>query len=337
MPAASLTPDALSAEWRVALAAARGALLANERCPTPTLDEADLHARHQRLIRERDEIDALLQADARTQHVRLVRRLALPTATKHDVGLPADVSACLFDLDGVLTTSADVQFAAWAEVFDAFLARRLEDRSVHFSHYGRFSRREDYEEYVAGRPRIDGVRAFLASRGITLPEGRPDDPPDAGTVHGLANRKSLVLRRRLRHEGVAAFDGSRRYLEAAAAAGLATAVTSASAHTGTMLERAGLADLVDLQLDGPRMSELGLRSKPAPDVVLATCELLGIPADRTAVFETSLAGLDAAQAAGARLVVQVVRDEQDVRGASSADIAVRDLTELLQPRLLRAA
>lgn len=332
-----LTADALSAGWRVALAAARGALAANAQTPTPTLDDEEIHARTQQLVHERDEVERLLEADARMEHVRLVRHLALPTATKHDLGQPDEVTACLFELDGVLTTSDDLHFAAWAEAFDDLLARRLDTASAHFSHYARFSRRGDYDEHVAGKPRIDGARALLSSRGITLPEGEPDDPPEAETVNGLANLKNAALRRRLEHEGIAAFTGSRRYLEAAAAAGLATAVVSASAHTRAMLERAGLADLVDVTIDGAAMSASGLEPKPAPDTLIAACELLGTRPERAAAFETTTAGLRAARTAGARLVVHVTRDGGDPAPAGLADVSVRDLADLLQPRLRGAA
>lgn len=332
-----LTPDALSAGWRVALAAARGALAANAHTPTPTLDDEEIHARTQQLVHERDEVERLLEADARMEHVRLVRHLALPTATKDDLGQPDEVNACLFELDGVLTTSADLHFAAWAEAFDDLLARRLDATSAHFSHYARFSRRDDYDEHVAGKPRIEGARALLSSRGITLPEGQPDDPPEAETVNGLANRKNAALRRRLDHEGIAAFTGSRRYLEAAAAAGLATAVVSASAHTRSMLERAGLTDLVDVTIDGAAMSASGLEPKPSPDTLIAACELLGTRPERAAAFETTTAGLRAARTAGARLVVHVTRDGGDPAPAGLADVSVRDLANLLQPRLRGAA
>lgn len=336
MPAPPLTADALSAEWRVALAAARDALTASANTPTPTLDDADVQARAQLLAHERDEVERLLEADARMRHVRLVRRLALPTATKGELGLPGDVTACLFALDGVLTTSADLHFAAWAEVFDALLARRLETASTHFSHYARFSRRSDYDEHVAGKPRLDGVRGFLASRGITLPEGSTGDSPDEETVHGLANRKNLVLHRLLAREGIRAFTGSRRFLEAAAAAGVATAVVSASANTGPMLTQAGLADLVDVQVDGAAMAELDLRAKPAPDTLLAACAGLGTTPGHAAAFETTAAGLEAARGAGVRFVVHV-RDGVVPAAAGLADVTVGDLGELLQPRLHGAA
>jgi HAD superfamily hydrolase (TIGR01509 family) len=331
------TADALGAAWRLALAAAHDALAASSGCPTPTLGDAELRARTRRLAQERDEVEALLEAEARLRHVSLVRRLTLPTATRAELGLPRDVDACLFDLDGVLAASADAHFAAWAETFDALLARRLAAASVHLCHYARFSRRADYDDHVAGKPRLEGARAFLASRGIALPDGRPDDPPGAETVHGFANGKNAALRRRLAHEGVAAYAGARRYLDAAAAAGLPCAVVSPSANTGAILERAGLADLVDVVVDGRTMAELGLRAKPAADALVAACERLGVATEHAAAFETTAAGIAAARAAAIRLVVLVTRDGAAPAAGWTPDLAVGDLAELLRPRLRRAA
>jgi beta-phosphoglucomutase-like phosphatase (HAD superfamily) len=234
----------------------------------------------------------------------------------------------------VLAPTDDLHFAAWALTFDGFLSRRLERGSEHFSHYTRFSRRTDYAENVHGKPRLDGVRAFLASRGLTLPEGGPDDPPEAETVLGLANRKNAVLRTLLAHEGVSAFSGSIRYLEAAAAAGLATVVVSASANTETILERAGLADLVDLRVDAAVMRQYDLLPQPAPDTLLLACDLLGVAPDHAAAFVTTPAGVTAARAAGLALVVGVERSDNGA-GPAAADAVVDDLGRLLSTRLAR--
>jgi beta-phosphoglucomutase-like phosphatase (HAD superfamily) len=328
-PEPPVTVDSLSASWRVALAAARDALLASDRCPVPALAPTDVRERTNRLTHEREQVAALLEADARTTHVNLVRPLTLPTASKRELGLPATVDACLFDLDGVLTPSADLHFAAWADTFDTFLGHHFERAGVHFAQFERFSRRADYEEHLHGRPRLDGVRAFLASRGITLPEGTAADPPGAETVHGLANRKNEALLQRLDREGVGAFAGSHRYLQAAADAGLACAVVSASANTAAILDRARLADLVDQLIDGNTMRTLGLRPKPAPDTLEAACESLHLPPSRVVAFETTHAGVEAARAAGMGFVVGVARSEGETE-ALRADVIVADLGELLR-------
>ena len=335
-PEPPVTVDSLSTGWRAALGAARNALLASAECPLPTLEPIDLRERTTRLTREREQVATLLEADARMEHVKLLRPLTLPTASKRDLGLPATIDACLFDLDGVLTASADIHFAAWAETLDGFLARRFEPAGVHFSHYARLSRRADYDEHIHGKPRLDGVRAFLASRGITLPEGLPGDPPSAETVYGLANRKNEALLRRLSREGVGAFAGSHGYLQAAADAGLTCVVVSASANTGAILDRAGLSDLVDMCVDGNTMRMLGLAAKPAPDTILAACDQLHVKPSHTAAFETTRAGVAAARAAGVGIVVGVERSE----GAGeklTADILVPDLSRLLNARLLRVS
>jgi beta-phosphoglucomutase-like phosphatase (HAD superfamily) len=319
-PAPPVTLNAVAAGWRVALAAAHDALAAN----ATTLDDAGLRAT--RLNREREAVAALLEADARAGHVQLVRRLTLPSATRRELGLPSVVDACIFDLDGVLAPSDDLHFAAWAQTFDGFISSRSERGSAHFSHYARFSRRTDYAENVHGKPRLDGVRAFLASRGITLPEGTPGDPPGAETVWGLANRKNAVLQTLLAREGLNAFAGSIHYLEATAAAGLAAVVVSASANTRTMLERAGLADLVDVRVDGGTMRAYDLQPLPAPDTLLLACELVGVAPGHAAGFATTRAGVAAARSAHLGFVVGVDRSDD---GALDADAVVDDLGALL--------
>jgi beta-phosphoglucomutase-like phosphatase (HAD superfamily) len=329
-PAPPVTLNAIAAGWRVALAAAHDALAAN----TKTLEPEDVRVRTSELAHERERVAALLEADAREGHVQLVRRLSLPTATRHELGLPDPVDACVCDLDGVLAPSDDLHFAAWALTFDGFLSRRLERGSEHFSHYTRFSRRTDYAENVHGKPRLDGVRAFLASRGLTLPEGTPQDPPEAETVWGLANRKNAVLQKLLAHQGVSPFAGSIRYLEAAAAAGLATVVVSASANTQTILERAGLADLVDLRVDAASMRAYDLLPQPAPDTLLLACDLIGVAPEHAAAFVTTPAGVAAARSAGLGFVVGVDRSDNG-GGPAAADTVVDDLGRLLSTRLAR--
>ena len=243
------------------------------------------------------------------------------------LGLPDHVTACLFDLDGVLTETAVVHDAAWARVFDEFLRERAARTGTPFVP---FDPVHDYNEYVDGRPRADGVRTFLASRGITLPDGAPDDPPTAPTVNGLGNRKNEVLLAVIRSQGVRAYEGSVRYLRAAAEAGLRRAVVSASANCADVLQAAGIADLLEVRVDGIVAAERGLRGKPAPDTFLAAAQLLGVDPTAAAVFEDAVAGVEAGRAGGFGAVVGVDRvDHADELRANGASIVVKDLSELL--------
>jgi beta-phosphoglucomutase family hydrolase len=240
------------------------------------------------------------------------------------VGLPAAVRACLFDLDGVLTRTAVVHDAAWKDTFDAYLRGRDGDG------FRPFDPDRDYAEYVDGKVRTDGVRSFLASRGITLPEGAPDDPPTAETVHGLGNRKNEVLLQRIRDDGVEVYEGSVRYVRAVRAAGLRTAVVSSSANTADVLEVTGLAPLFDARVDGLVIREQGLRGKPAPDSFLAGAAALGAGPPEAAVFEDAVSGVEAGRAGGFAYVVGVDRvGHAEALRAHGADIVVTDLAELL--------
>ena len=243
------------------------------------------------------------------------------------LGLPRAVTACLFDLDGVLTRTAVVHDAAWARVFDEFLRERAGRTGEPFVP---FDSDRDYNEYVDGRPRADGVRTFLASRGITLPEGEPDDPPNAQTVNGLGNRKNEVLLDVIHHQGVRAYEGSVRYLNAAKAAGLRRAVVSASANCADVLRAAGIADLLEVRVDGVVAAQRHLRGKPAPDTFLAAADMLGVSPQQAAVFEDAVAGVEAGRAGGFGAVVGVDRvDHADELRANGASIVVKDLSELL--------
>src|SRR3954468_6132907 len=155
-------------------------------------------------------------------------------------GLPGAIRACLFDLDGVLTQTAKVHAAAWKEMFDAYLLERANRTGERFVPFDPVA---DYDQYVDGKPRYDGVRSFLASRGIELPEGDPNDPPSAETVHGLGNRKNELVLALLKRDGVEAYEDSVRYVQAVRAAGLHTAVVFASANCNDVLEAAGIEDL----------------------------------------------------------------------------------------------
>lgn len=231
----------------------------------------------------------------------------------------------------MLTQTARVHNAAWAETFDDFLRQRAAATGEPFRPYDPGS---DYNRYVDGRPRADGVRTFLASRGVTLPEGAPDDPPDADTVNGVGNRKNVVLRERLRTHGVEVYAGSVAYLKAAADAGLRRAVVSASANCRAVVAAAGLESLLEARVDGLMARAEGLRGKPHPDTFLAGARLLGVEPARAAVFEDALAGVAAGRAGGFGYVVGVDRVGQaDELRAHGADVVVRDLAELLDGKV----
>ncbi|MFI1421520.1 beta-phosphoglucomutase family hydrolase [Streptomyces sp. NPDC020731] len=239
-----------------------------------------------------------------------------------DLGLPDDILACLFDLDGVVTKTAVVHAAAWREMFDDFLRERDGDALRPFTD-------ADYDEYVDGRPRADGVRTFLASRGIELPEGEPGDPPDARTVHGLGNRKNELLLAKIRTDGVEPYDGTLRYLEAVRARGLRTAIVSSSANCRDVLRSIGAEDLFDVRIDGVVAAERGLPGKPKPDTFLAAAADLGVEPSRAAVFEDALAGMDAGRAGHFGYVVGVDRvGRADALYAHGADRVVTDLAHL---------
>jgi beta-phosphoglucomutase family hydrolase len=243
------------------------------------------------------------------------------------LGLPSEVIACLFDLDGVLTRTATLHEEAWKATFDRFLRARSQATG---EAYVAFTR-EDYDTYVDGRMRLDGTRSFLRSRGIELPEGEPSDSPDAPTVHGLSNGKNERVLELLLAGKVEVYEGSVRYVRACREAGLRTGVVSASANTTEVLESAGIAELFGARVDGITARELGLAGKPAPDTFLAGARALGAAPDQAAVFEDALAGVEAGRAGGFALVVGVDRVGQagELR-ARGADIVVRDLSELLE-------
>jgi beta-phosphoglucomutase family hydrolase len=243
------------------------------------------------------------------------------------LGLPDAIRGCLFDLDGVLTKTAQVHDAAWKEMFDSFLRERARQNGPPFA---AFDPVKDYDEYVDGKPRADGTRSFLASRGIELPDGKPDDPPGAPTVYGLSNRKNEIVLRRIREDGVEAYEGSVRYVRAARDAGLRRAVVSSSANCHDVLVAAGIEDLFEARIDGVVAEREHLRGKPAPDTFLAGARALGLEPPAAAVFEDALAGVAAGRAGGFGDVVGVDRAGQaEALKAHGADIVVADLAELL--------
>ena len=246
------------------------------------------------------------------------------------LGLPTGVRACLFDLDGVLTETAKVHAAAWKEIFDQFLRARASKAGEQFVP---FDQKDDYDAYVDGKPRYDGVRSFLASRGIELPEGKPDDPPSAETVCGLGNRKNEIVLRMIHEEGVEAYPGSRRYLEAARDAGLRRAVVSSSTNCRDVLEAAGIEDLLEARIDGVVAEHEHLKGKPAPDTYLAGARALDVTPDAAAVFEDALAGVEAGRNGGFACVVGVDRVGQaKALREHGATLVVRDLAELIEDR-----
>jgi beta-phosphoglucomutase family hydrolase len=245
------------------------------------------------------------------------------------LGLPSEIRACLFDLDGVLTRTADLHAAAWKEMFDAFLRSRAEATGGAFEP---FDSERDYREFIDGRLRYDGVRSFLASRGIELAEGDPGDPPGAETVIGLGDRKNELVVALIRSGGVETYAGSVLYVRAVREAGLHRAVVSASKNCRDVLVAAGIDDLFEAVIDGGVAERERLRGKPAPDTFLAGARALGVPSAESAVFEDALAGVEAGRAGRFGHVVGVDRSGQaETLLRHGADIVVSDLAELLEP------
>jgi len=244
------------------------------------------------------------------------------------LGLPQGITACLFDLDGVLTQTAKVHAAAWKEMFDDYLAERAKRAGRPFV---AFDKGPDYDRYVDGKPRADGTRSFLESRGISLPEGASDDPPGAETINGLGNRKNELVLTLIKEQGVEPYEGSIRYAEAARKAGLRRAVVSSSANCRDVLKSAGISDLVEEIIDGVVAQRDHLHGKPAPDTFLAGARALGVQPAQAAVFEDALAGVEAGRAGHFGFVVGVDRVGQ---GAAlhehGADIVVTDLDQLVE-------
>lgn len=241
------------------------------------------------------------------------------------LGLPDSITTCLFDLDGVLTDTASVHRTAWKQMFDAYLETRDGKDFRPFTE-------DDYNRYVDGKPRQDGVRDFLASRDIHLPDGAPNDGGDAETVWGLGNRKNDRLQAEIERNGVEVYEGSRRYLQLAREHGLHRIVVSSSANTRMVLEVTGLDRYVEGRVDGVTLAEQHIPGKPAPDSFLAGAELVGASADQAAVFEDAVSGVAAGRAGDFGFVVGVDRvGHADALRRSGADVVVRDLAELVDP------
>jgi beta-phosphoglucomutase family hydrolase len=243
------------------------------------------------------------------------------------LGLPDGVTACLFDMDGVVTKTAVVHAAAWKEMFDDFLREWSAKTGAKFVP---FDPVRDYDEYVDGKPRLEGTQSFLEARKISLPPGSPSDPPGAQTVWGLSNRKNELVLKVLARDGVEVYQGSSRYIAAARAAGLRTAIVSSSANTAQVLEAGGISGLFDVRVDAQVAAARGLHGKPAPDTFLEAARMLGVPAGAAAVFEDALAGVAAGHAGGFGFVVGVDRVGQAAElREHGADVVVRDLADLL--------
>ncbi|HXO07061.1 MAG TPA: beta-phosphoglucomutase family hydrolase [Solirubrobacteraceae bacterium] len=241
------------------------------------------------------------------------------------LGLPDAITACLFDLDGVLTQTAKVHAAAWKQTFDEYLRQR------DGAGFKEFDAVADYDEYVDGKPRYDGVRSFLESRGIELPEGSPDDPPTADTICGIGNRKNDLVQKLIREQGVEVYEGSVRFVRAARDAGLRRAVVSSSANCQEVLIAAGIDDLFEARIDGLVADEQHLKGKPAPDTFLAGARAVGVEPAQATVFEDALAGVQAGRDGHFGYVVGVDRTGQaQALREHGATVVVKDLGELLE-------
>lgn len=245
------------------------------------------------------------------------------------LGLPEGITACLFDLDGVLTKTAVVHQRAWKQMFDEYLRSRAERTGEEFVPF----EEHDYDAYVDGKPRYDGVRDFLASRDIELPKGPEDADPGDESIHGLGNRKNDLVLEMIRKDGVDAYEGSVRYLEAARDQGLRRAVVSSSTNCRDVLQAAGIEELLELRVDGVVAEREKLAGKPAPDTYLYAAKQLGIEPSQAAVFEDALAGVESGRAGSFGCVVGVNRvGQRDELKHHGADIVVDDLAELLEAK-----
>jgi beta-phosphoglucomutase family hydrolase len=243
------------------------------------------------------------------------------------LGLPDGVNTCLFDLDGVLTKTAKVHAAAWKQMFDAYLRERAEREGTEFVAFDPVA---DYDRYVDGKPRYEGVQSFLEAREIDLPRGEPNDPPGAETVDGLGNRKNEIVLRLIRERGVEPYEGSVRFVHAARDAGMRRAVVSSSTNCRDVLAAAGIEDLFEVRIDGVVAEREHLRGKPAPDTFLAGARKLGAEPSAAVVFEDALAGVEAGRAGEFGYVVGVDRTGQaDALREHGANVVVSDLAELL--------
>jgi beta-phosphoglucomutase-like phosphatase (HAD superfamily) len=318
--------DTVASHWQRAFDTTDRALAA----AGDLLPAAELQRERRALTQERQQTATMLVRLARLADVRPAPWLSPVPVSRKMLGLPPAVRACLFDLDGVLTDSGILHARAWADAFDEFLLRLSERAGWQFVP---FDRGADYRAYIDGRPRLEGVHTFLTSRGIHLPEGRPDDPAGADTAYGLARRKGEALTRGLSLRGVNTIGGARRYLEATGFAGLRRSVVSASTRTLPMLELAGLATLIEELVDADAMRALGLRSRPAPDLLLTACSHLGVRPEETVTFTHSPAGVAAGHAAGLVVIGVGDGDQGELLRGFGAERIVATLGSMLDRRL----
>jgi len=238
---------------------------------------------------------------------------------------PAQFDAVIFDMDGVVTRTAHVHAAAWKRMFDDYLAARAKRTGESCPP---FSVAQDYTRYVDGKPRYDGVRDFLGSRGILLPEGSPGDEPGQETVCGLGNRKNDMFQQVLKEQGAERYETTADLIRQLHEAGIKTAIISASKNAREVLTSAGAADLFDARVDGRDAEALGILGKPAPDVFLAAAEKLGAIPRRSVVVEDAQSGVQAGRAGGFGMVIGVDRANQREELAKYADVVVKDLAEI---------
>ncbi|MDX6475450.1 MAG: hypothetical protein QOH95_961 [Gaiellaceae bacterium] len=320
----------MALDWERALDADDRALTAAGGHPI----DLDVVQRRRDLAQERLQTAGLLVRVAELAGVHPVPWLSPMPVTRKMLGLSPSVRACLFDLEGVLTDSGTLHARAWSEAFDGFLLPLSEQTGWHFVP---FDVDADYRAYVDGRPRLEGVHAFLSSRGIQLPEGEPNDPAKADTAYGLARRKSEALTRGLHRRSVNAIGGARRYLEASGFAGLKRGVVSASTRTMPMLELAGLETLLEEHIDADLIRVEGLRSRPAPDLLLAACRKLSVQPEEAVTFTHSPAGVTAGHAAGLTVIGVGDGERGELLRGYGADLVVSGLSALLDRRLAAAA
>lgn len=241
--------------------------------------------------------------------------------------IPDRFDAVLFDLDGVLTATAKLHATCWKKMFDEYLLERAATTGETFQP---FEIATDYKRYVDGKLRYDGVRAFLDSRGIDLPWGNPEDPPNRATICGLGNRKNELIQDFLASGAVEVFESSVAVVRQLRGAGIRTAVVSASKNCQAILEAAGIVDLFDVRVDGVVAARLQLSGKPAPDTFLEGARQIGVEPERAMVVEDAISGVQAGRAGGFGLVIGVDRkgDPEALRN-NGADVVVTDLGELL--------
>jgi len=325
--------DGLVGAWHRGFTSAQSALAAAG--SDHDLQGAELQQRVRHLTDERSATAALVASFAHDLHAQrpgLARILSSPRGTRHLLGLPSGIDACVFNVDGVLIASVAIHAEAWKRVLDGFLIHRIDRTGATTP---TFSRWVDYPRLIHGKSRVDAIRDFLASRGISLPEGSPRDLPGAETVHGLANAKREALDKIIQETGVTAYAGARLYLELAREAHMSCAVVSGSTTTMELLEHAGLSGLIEECVDGTMAKEQRLARKPAPDMLIAACRSLGVEPSRAAVFETTEDGVLAGRAASFAVVIAV---EQNGNGsalrASGVDLVVSDLGQIIERQLV---